>query len=364
MNKDMSPITIVMLCFSMLGAIDLIFGNKLGLGKEFERGILLLGVMGTSMIGMIVLAPTIAELIGPAINWICAILPIEPSVIPSMLLANDMGGAPLAMEFATNENVGYYNGLIVAAMMGATISFTLPFALGVVPKEKHDSLMLGLLCGIATTPIGCFVSGLICRLPAKDLLASLIPLFLFAGIVATGLFLAPNACLKVFKVFGGFIKALIIAGLALGIFEALTGTELIPSAAPISEGFDICANAAMVLSGAFPLVYALSKILKKPMQWMGEKLGINPTSAVGLLSMLATNAAALGNMKDMDEKGAMLNAAFAVSPAFVFGGHLAFTMSFNGEYVVSMIIGKLIAGVAALFVALLLYKVMNKKKAA
>ena len=355
----MSPITIVMLIFSLLGAADLMIGNKLGLGEQFERGFKLLGAMALSMIGMIVLAPVIAEVLRPAIDGLIKIIPIEPSVIPAMVLANDMGGAPLAMEFASGEQVGYYNGLIVSAMMGVTISFTLPFAMGVVVKEKHDSLMLGLLCGIVTTPIGCFVSGLICALPLKELLASLIPLLIFAGLIAVALFLAPKISLKVFKSFGVVIKILIIIGLAIGIFESLTGVD-IPYTAPISDGFTICANAAMVLSGAFPLMYVLSKILDKPMQKIGKKMGINSVATVGILSILATSAAAFGNMKDMDEKGAMLNSAFSVSAAFVFGGHLAFTMSFNPEYVTGMIIGKIVAGITSLFVAILLYKMMNK----
>ena len=358
----MSPITIIMLSFSMLGAVDLIIGNKLGLGKEFERGIHLLGVMVMSMVGMIVFAPLIAHLLRPVIEWVCSVLPIEPSVIPSMILANDMGGAPLAMEFATNEEVGYFNGLIVSAMMGVTISFTLPFAMGVVHKEKHDSLLLGLLCGIVTTPIGALVSGLICALPIKDLLASVIPLLLFAGLIATALFLAPNACLKVFKVFGAIIKIIILVGLAVGIFEALTGWDIIPYTAPIQEGFDICTGAAMVLSGAFPLVYVLKKLLDKPMRKAGEKIGINATAAIGLLSILATSATAFGNRKDMDEKGAMLNSAFSVSAAYVLGSHLAFTMSFNSSYVLSMMIGKLVAGIASIFVAMLLYKMLHTNK--
>lgn len=358
----MTPITIIMLTFSLLGIIDLIIGNKFGLGEQFERGIMLLGPMAMSMIGMLVLAPLIAHVLQPVVGWITTIIPMEPSVIPSMILANDMGGAPLAMEFASNDEIGYFNGLIVAAMMGATVSFTLPFALGVVKKEQHESLLLGLLCGIVMVPIGCLATGLIMTLPIKDLLATIIPLFLFAGILAVGLFMFPYACLKVFKVFGAGIKILILIGFGIGIFEALTGLDLVPYTAPISEGFNICANAAMVLSGAFPLVYILSKVLEKPMKAVSRKLGINSTSALGLLSTLATCVTAFSNMKEMDEKGAMLNSAFSVSAAFVFGGHLAFTLSFNAEYVVGMIIGKLIAGFGALFVAALLYKFLLAKK--
>ena len=85
----MSPITIVMLCFSLLGALDLIIGNKLGLGEQFERGFMLLGKMALSMIGMIVLAPVIAQMIRPAIDGLTKVIPIEPSVIPTMILANE-----------------------------------------------------------------------------------------------------------------------------------------------------------------------------------------------------------------------------------------------------------------------------------
>lgn len=358
----MSPITIVMLCFSVLGALDLIIGNKFGLGKQFENGIMLLGPMAMSMIGMIVLAPLIAHLLQPAVEWISSVIPFEPSVIPGMLLANDMGGAPVALELATNEKVGYFNGLIIASMMGVTISYNLPFSMGVVNKEKHDSLMLGLLCGIVTVPIGCLAAGFIVALPLKDLLASLIPLFLFAGLLAVGLFLAPDACLKGFKIFGKIIKSIIVIGLSIGIFEALTGIDLVPYTASIGEGVEICIYGAMFLSGAFPLMYIVSKVFGKPMEKLGQKIEINAKSALGLLTSLVSCTPMFGNMEGMDDKGIVINSAFAVSAAFVFGSHLAFTMSLNADFVVGMVVGKLLSGIAAVVVAMLLYKMIQKKK--
>lgn len=359
----MSPLSFVMACFSVLGALDLILGNKLGFGKQFERGLTLIGAMTMSMVGMLVLAPLIAHLLGPMVNALSSVIPIEPSVIPAMILANDMGGAPLAMEFATSTQAGYYNGLIVAAMMGATISFSIPFAMGVVPKEKHEPLLLGILCGIVTTPVGSLVAAIIVGLPMKELLGSILPLFLFAGVLAVLLFLFPTQCVKAFKVLGKVITTIIIIGLAAGIFEALTEIEIIPYTAPVKEGFDVCVNAAMVMSGAFPLVYLLSKVLDKPMKKLGSLIGINSVSALGFLSTLATNVTTYGNMQDMDDKGAMLNGAFSVSAAFVFAGHLAFTLSLNGDYAVSMIIGKLVSGISSVLVAVLLYRIMGKRNA-
>jgi ethanolamine transporter len=65
-------------------------------------------------------------------------------------------------------------------------------------------------------------------------------------------------------------------------------------------------------------------------------------------------------MKDMDDKGTVLNSAFAVSAAFTFAGHLAFTLANNPDFVVSVIIGKLIAGITALFVANFIYNKTRK----
>lgn len=349
-----------MACFSLLGAFDLIIGNKFGLGKQFERGLELLGTMALSMVGMIIIAPLISQLLFPFFKTLSTVIPFDPAVIAGSLLANDMGGYPLAMEFALTPESGNFNGLVVGAMMGATVSFTLPFALGAVPKEKHDSLMLGLMCGIVTVPVGCFVAGLIVRFPIEQMLLSLVPLLIFSAVLAVGLFKAPKVCVKIFKYLGVFIKTIILIGLASGIFEFLTGIKLIPHTENIQAGVDVIFSASAVMTGAFPLVYLLSRVLDKPMKAIGKKIGINATAAIGLVSTLATNVTALGNMKDMDEKGVVLNSAFAVSAAFTFAGHLAFTLSNNPDYVICVIIGKLIAGLTSLFVANFIYNKTHK----
>lgn len=351
-----------MLIFSVLGAIDYIIGCRFGIGKEFERGIMLIGTMTLSMVGMIVLAPTIAYLLDPVLTVIAQNTPFEPSVIAGSLLANDMGGAPLAMEIAKTEMSGYFNGLVVGAMMGATISFTLPLALGVTKKEQHKNIMLGLMCGIAAVPVGCFVSGLMMKMPIMELLINIIPLIIFSAIIAVGLLKIPNLCVKIFNVFGIIIKTIIVIGLVAGIAAFLLDFE-IPHTAPIEEGIMVVFNASAVMTGAFPLLYIIGKLVKKPLGKLAGKIGINETSALGFVGSLATNVTTFGIMKDMDDKGVVLNSAFAVSAAFTFAGHLAFTMSFNADMLPAVIVGKLVGGVCAVLVAQLIYSRMNKKKA-
>ena len=48
----MNVLTIVILAFSILGAFDWIIGNKIGVGKEFERAFSLFAPMALSTLGM------------------------------------------------------------------------------------------------------------------------------------------------------------------------------------------------------------------------------------------------------------------------------------------------------------------------
>ena len=81
---------------------------------------------------------------------------------------------------------------------------------------------------------------------------------------------------------------------------------------------------------------------------------------MGFVSTIATNVTTFGMMNEMDKKGTLLNSAFAVSSAFTFAGHLAFTLAFDASYVSSVIIGKLVSGVFALAVAIIIYKRISK----
>ena len=60
----------VMAVFAVLGALDRIFGNRLGIGKEFEEGILAMGTLAMAMLGIICLAPVLAKLLNPKIKVI------------------------------------------------------------------------------------------------------------------------------------------------------------------------------------------------------------------------------------------------------------------------------------------------------
>ena len=342
--------------FALLGILDLILGNRLKLGEEFEKGIQLVGTLTVAMLGMLCLVPLIGKLLSPIVTPMGEFLHLDPSIFFSMLLANDMGGAPLSAQLAISPEMGKFNGLVVSSMMGATVSFTIPVALKLIPERAKEDAMLGILCGIATIPVGCLAAGLIANIPLIPLLIDLIPLTIFAGIIVFGLKKAPGFSVKVITLFGKFITALILVGLGLGLFDFLTGVTLIEDLAPAEDSFALLFQLAFLLSGVFPFIKVLNLLLKKPLAILSSRIGLNEHSTLGLLTTLASATPTLGMTEEMDRKGVVLNTAFAVSAAFVLGDHLAFTVMFDETFALPVIIGKLVGGVAALAVALFVCK--------
>ena len=344
----------IMAAFALLGALDRIFGNKLGLGREFENGILAMGSLAMAMIGIICLAPVLANLLKPVVVPVYNFLGADGAMFAGTILACDMGGGALAQELTANSDAALLGGVITGSMLGATVVFTIPVAMGILRDEDKPHLAKGILCGVVTIPFGVLAGGLVAGFEPMLVLHNLVPIVLIALLIALGLWKFEKAMIKGFGLFGKGIIALITAGLVCAIVEALTGFVIIPGLNPISEGFETVGEIAIVLAGAFPLVYVITKLLKKPLLKLGNTLGVNDTAAAGLIASLANSIATFEMMKNMDNRGKVVNVAFAVSAAFVFGDHMGFTAGFAPEMLPAVIVGKLVGGVSAVIVALLL----------
>lgn len=350
-----------MTVFMLLGALDRILGNRLGIGERFEEGILTFGSLALSMLGMLSLAPVLANVLRPVVEPVFRLLGADPGVFPGTILASDMGGAALALEMADTREAGLFGGILVGSMLGAVIVFTIPVALGIIRPADRPYLAKGILAGIVTIPIGSFVGGLCAGYGSAMLVRNLVPIVLFAALIALGLWRAERFMVKAFILFGKFITAVITVGLAAAIAEELTGVTIIPGMAPLSDGFQVVGGIAIVLAGAFPLIDLVTRVCRKPLMGLGRLLGMNEASAAGMVATLANSIPMLSMMEQMDERGKILNVAFAVSAAFVFGDHLGFTAEFAPELLGPMIVGKLTGGVTAVLVGMLLSRREKQK---
>ena len=346
----------VMAVFAVLGAVDRIFGNRYGLGKEFEEGILAMGSLALAMVGIVSLAPVLANLLKPVVVPIFGFLGADPAMFAGTILACDMGGGALALQMTENHDAAMLGGVLNGSMLGATIVFTIPVAMGILKEQDRPAMAKGILCGIVTIPVGVLAGGIAAGFSLGMVLRNLIPIVLIAILIAVGLWRAEQAMVRGFALFGKIVVIIVTVGLAAAIVEALTGFMIIPGMAPISEGFAVVGTIAILLAGAFPLVFVLTKLLRRPLMAAGRKLGINDAAAAGLIASLANSIATFGMVKDMNERGKVINIAFAVSAAFVFGDHLGFTAGFAPEMIGPMIIGKLAGGISAVTVAMWLTK--------
>ncbi len=346
----------LMAAFAVLGGIDRIFGSRLGLGKEFEEGILAMGSLALSMVGIVTLAPVLAKLLEPVVVPVFRFLGADPAMFAGTILACDMGGGALAAEMAETKEAAMLGGVITGSMLGATVVFTIPVALGILKEEDRGVFAKGILAGIITVPLGVLAGGLTAGYPLGMVARNLVPIVIIAALIALGLWRAESAMVRGFTLFGKVIVAVITLGLCAAIVEALTGFVLIPGMASINEGFLTVGAIAIVLAGAFPLVALVTRVLRKPLMGLGKLLGINDAAAAGLVAALANSIASFSLVKDMNQRGKVVVTAFCVSGAFVFGDHLGFAAGFAPEMIGPMIAGKLTAGISSIPVAILLAK--------
>ncbi len=152
---------------------------------------------------------------------------------------------------------------------------------------------------------------------------------------------------------------------AATVIKFLLGWELIPGLDPIfmapgdqpgevMRAIEVIGSISCVLLGAYPMVLLLTRWFEKPLMRVGNLLKINNMAAGGMVATLANNIPMFGMMKQMDTRGKVINCAFSVSAAFALGDHLGFAAANMNAMIFPMIVGKLVGGVTAIGVAMLL----------
>ena len=345
--------------FAVAGGVDYIISNRFGLGKAFERGITTMGPLALTMTGMMVLAPVLADLLSPVILPLFNLMGVDPAMFAGSLLACDMGGAALADQLANDPEGALLGGMVCSSLLGVTITFTVPVSMGILRTEDRSYAAKGILCGIITVPLGILAGGLVAGIAPLKVLLNLLPTLLPALLIALGLWKFERVIIKLFGWFGRIMTAVSVLGLLLALFRKLTGWVPVSTLAPVEDAILVVGEIALLLAGAFPMMHLIAKLLNRPLLALGRKLGVNAVSVTGLLTTTVNSIATFDTVKDMDPRGKVLNMAFAVSAAFVFGDHLAFAGGWDPNAIPAMMVAKLTAGATALALALL---ITRKKK--
>jgi ethanolamine transporter len=363
----------ILAVFMLVGLFDKLRGNKHGYGERFDAGFHAMGDLALAVVGIIAISPVLLRVLSPLVTPLYRLLGASPAMFPASLLALDMGGYALAVQMAQgNAAVGNYAGIIVASMMGITVCFTVPYALTVMKKEDHPLFATGVLLGIVTLPVGCLLGGLAMNftstpMPFFELFMNTLPVILLAAAVGAGLIWKQSLLLRLFAKFGRCVTFIATVSPGIAIFQYLTGIRLplfylmteddtVLGGVPLEVGLLLVGLIAIVLAGAFPMILFLNRRLGGLMTKFGETTGINNESSSGLLTQLANSIPVWSVMDGMNDRGKLLNVAFAVSGSFVFGDVLAFAGGVNPEMIFPVIVAKLSGGILAILLAILLVK--------
>lgn len=339
----------------IIGGIDRILGKKWGFGRSMEEGFLLMGPTALSMVGMMCLIPFLSDVTGKIIIPLYGLMGVDPSMFAG-LLAIDMGGYQLALELALDPMIGKYAGIIVAATFGCTFIFTIPVGMSVIEKKDQPLFAKGIMIGLVTMPVGLIAGGLLCKMSVVEILRQNLPIFVLAVLLIIGLQKIPNAMMKGFERFAGGIQILITFGLVCGAVYYMTGFSVVPNIYPIEDALLVVASIGIVMLGSMPMALLLQRILKKPFQWIGSKIGMNEISVAGLLVGAVSVLPQMAMIKDMDQTGKVVNAAYIVCAASMFAAHIGFTLSTEPDLLGALIAAKMTGGIAAIVLAVILQK--------
>lgn len=338
---------------ALIGAADCVAGNRLKLGDKFEEGFLCMGPAALSMVGIICLAPLLGRGCAAVVSPLFRTFGIDPAMF-GCILANNMGGYPLAMAMADDRRLGLYSGLIVSSTLGATLVYTIPIGLGLIDRRNKDDFAMGIMIGLVAVPAGAMVGGLAMGLSFSVLLLNTMPAALISGLVIAGFLISKNKVIRGFMCFARFLRVITIVSLGLAAFAHITGYSLINGLEPIGDALKIVTDMCVVQLGSVPLAYLVIRLMRRPFLKIGKLLGINdvavaaiPISCVNVISVFVL-------VKDMDRRGIVLTAAWYTSTISVITAHYAYTQSIDPGMIGPVTVAKLAGGGAAVILACLM----------
>lgn len=374
----------LMMAFVLIGAVSLAFRGDRGIGHEFKEGLYALGPLFIPVAGIMASLPYLAWFVENVLGKVYEPFGADAAMAATTLIASDMGAYQLAHVTADSTGA-WMTASINGFLVGATISFIIPVGLAILDVRDHKYFALGIMSGILTVPLGVLVTMSILILgngtvrgevgtdgPSTttvdgftliDVLINLLPVIVVTGAIALGLYFATRAMITGFIWFGRGLNAAIYLVLAVSIVEHVTGffsarfswwafDPIIADADDQMRGLEVVGNVAIVLAGAFPLVYAIRTYLDKPLTAVGTRMGISSEGTAGILAATTNMLAAFHLIRHMPAKDKVLVVAFGTTCSALIGDHLAFTANFQPNLIAPLMIGKIVAGISAMLLAL------------
>lgn len=348
------------------------------LGLEFREGIAMMGHIFIPIAGVMTLMPLLVPAIDTVVAPLYSAMHSDAAIAVSTFIPGDLGSYHLGHAVADSHGA-WILAFTVSTTAGATIAFCIPVGLATLQQRDHKYLALGVMAGFLAIPFASFIAALILLqtgvplregleatgpgtrpfdLSITEVLLNLVPLAVVMGLLSLALRFFTKFMIRAFMVFGRVLQIVTTAAVALSIVEYFTGAfttvfgawPLAPFTADADDQFralEIVGYIAVMLAGAFPLIYMIRKVLGKPLQAIGHRIGISEAGIAGFLAATANAVALLKLVQHMPPKDKVLTLAFMVSATFALGDYLAFTATFQPNLIIALVVGKIGGGLIA-----------------
>lgn len=372
----------VIMFFVAVGALAAVRDDRQGIGAEFVAGIHTIGQLFIPIAGVMASVPFLTVLIEKTAGPLFGALGADPAMAATSVLSVDMGGYQLTHALASS-NESWIMASINGFLLGPHVVFTIPVALALLPKAEHKYLALGMMAGMISIPVGLLAVVLLIVLigspiraeisttaPSDYLLnfdlatvaTNVTPLVIVVLLLAAGLRFVPGLMIKVFMAFGRFadaamkiILALSIIQYSTGVFSSLLGhwgfDPIIADEKDQFRALEICGYIALMLSGAFPMVYCIQKYLSKPLEILGAKIGLSALGSAGIVATTANPLALFRLIPDMCPRDKVMTIAYTCCGAWILGDALAFIANFQPALIIPLMLGKVIGAVVGMGLA-------------
>ena len=115
---------------ALIGGIDCLLGNRLGLGEHLIWRVSVLGPTALSMAGILLSFSSLSGYFPDALPlW--QRIGFDPGMLGGFIPI-DMGGYQAAVDLASDPTIGLYAGILVSATAGCTLAFTIPMGMGLL----------------------------------------------------------------------------------------------------------------------------------------------------------------------------------------------------------------------------------------
>ena len=174
-----------------------------------------------------------------------------------------------------------------------------------------------------------------------------------------GIRFAQERAIRLFLLFGKFIKIVTVLGLTGAAVEYMTGLVVIPGMPPIMDGMRTASGIAIMLMGSLPLMELIVRLLDRPFRAAGKKLGLDGVSVAGLIFCCVSVLPVFSSLKNMCPKGKVAVIAASVSLIGVFASHLGFTSQAVPSMLGTVLVSKLVSGLLAVAIVCVMIRETN-----